>query len=115
MILKKKCTMKKKHEKQILQRIFSGSLVDSLVKFLDHFTICLPIDTCVGDTHSRFEVLRKFLISFIQVSLNHNSDNTFISIFNLTSNICRHFRLVAMVFLAISVRCIDDDSGRNSF
>src|SRR5579871_2674822 len=88
-----------------------SSLPHCIGKILQHLNSSIPVDTRVSNTNAFLQPTWSFrwylLIAFIDMTLDHHTHNTFITISNLFSNRSSNLWLVPMVLLRIAVATID--------
>lgn len=74
-------------------------------KLLEHLDGSVPIDACVGDTHTLFERGRSFggnlLVALVDMRFYHYADYAILALAKLIANSLRNFGLVLVIFVRV--------------
>src|ERR1700760_2957528 len=76
-------------------------------QILQHHLGCLPVNTGIGNAHPLFQTTwsfwRNLLITFVDVRLDHQTNNTLFAGPQLFSHDCCDFRLITMIFVRVAM------------
>ena len=81
----------------------------SIGQLLQHTNRGIPVNTCIGDTHTTLDRgqaatigRRGFLVALVDVGFDHDADDSGFAFAELVANRLRDFGLVAVVFLRVA-------------